>query len=89
MSPLGGYLSDGWGSVTMILIVCFLAGSIIYLLNLVSSPYFTAILFYPLERSFILVGLFRKHLLSGRLPHQTALQSWGPTILTVWKAAVS
>ncbi|MBI5967734.1 MAG: MFS transporter [Deltaproteobacteria bacterium] len=37
MSPLGGYLSDRWGRVPAILTVCFLAGPVIFLLNLVSS----------------------------------------------------
>jgi len=33
VSPLGGYLSDRWGRVPVILTVCFLAGPIIYLFN--------------------------------------------------------
>ena len=33
-SPLAGYLSDRWGRVPVILAVCFLAGPVIYLLNL-------------------------------------------------------
>jgi MFS family permease len=36
-SPLGGYLSDRLGMVAVILTVCFIAGPVIYLLNLV--PY--------------------------------------------------
>jgi len=36
-APLGGYLSDRLGSVPVILVVCFVSGPIIYLLNLV--PY--------------------------------------------------
>jgi len=35
--PLGGYLSDRWGRVPVILAVCFVTGPLIYLLNLV--PY--------------------------------------------------
>jgi len=35
-SPLGGYLSDRWGRIPVVLIVCFLAGPAIYLLNLAS-----------------------------------------------------
>ena len=37
VSPLGGYLSDRWGTVPVMLVVCFAAGPVIYLLNLV--PY--------------------------------------------------
>ncbi len=44
MSPLGGYLSDRFGTIPMILTVCLLSGPIIYLLNLVHSPYIMAIL---------------------------------------------
>jgi len=36
-APLGGYLSDRLGRVPMILAVCFIAGPVIYLLNL--APY--------------------------------------------------
>jgi FSR family fosmidomycin resistance protein-like MFS transporter len=36
-SPLGGYLSDRFGSIRMILMVCFIAGPVIYLLTVV--PY--------------------------------------------------
>jgi len=36
-SPLGGYLSDRFGGVSVVLIVCLLTGPLIYLLNLV--PY--------------------------------------------------
>ncbi len=36
-APLGGYLSDRWGRVLVVLTMCFIAGPIIYLLNLV--PY--------------------------------------------------
>ena len=35
--PLGGYLSDRWGRIPVTLVVCFLAGTAIYLLNL--APY--------------------------------------------------
>ena len=35
--PLGGYLSDRWGRVPVVLAVCFIAGPAIYLLNL--APY--------------------------------------------------
>jgi len=37
MSPLGGYLSDRWGRVPAMLTVCFLAGPVIFSLNLVPS----------------------------------------------------
>ena len=37
VSPLGGYLSDRLGRVPVMLAVCFIAGPVIYLLNLV--PY--------------------------------------------------
>lgn len=37
VGPLGGYLSDRWGTVPVILVVCFAAGPVIYLLNL--APY--------------------------------------------------
>jgi len=37
MSPLGGYLSDRFGRVPAILTVCFLAGPVIFSLNLVPS----------------------------------------------------
>ncbi len=37
VSPLGGYLSDRWGTVPVMLVVCFAAGPVIYLLNL--APY--------------------------------------------------
>jgi len=36
-SPLGGYLSDRWGRVPVILTVCFLSGPLIYLLNYAPS----------------------------------------------------
>ena len=36
-SPLGGYLSDRWGRIKVVLAVCFLAGPVVYLLNL--APY--------------------------------------------------
>ena len=36
-SPLGGYLSDRWGSVPVVLGVCFLAGPVLFLINL--APY--------------------------------------------------
>jgi len=39
MSPLGGYLSDRWGRVPVILTVCFIAGPVIYLMNWVSSSW--------------------------------------------------
>ena len=35
-SPLGGYLSDRWGRVPVVLAVCFITGPAIYLLNLAS-----------------------------------------------------
>jgi predicted MFS family arabinose efflux permease len=38
-SPLGGYLSDRWGRVPVILAVCFLTGPVFYLLNLASFPW--------------------------------------------------
>lgn len=37
VSPLGGYLSDRWGAIPVLLFVLFLAGPVIYLLNFVSS----------------------------------------------------
>ncbi len=37
--PVGGYLSDRWGRVPIILAICFLAGPIIYLLNLSVYPW--------------------------------------------------
>ena len=39
MSPLGGYFSDRWGRVPVILVVCFLAGPIIFFLNWVPSGF--------------------------------------------------
>ena len=39
MSPLGGYFSDRWGRVPVILAVCLLAGPIIFLLNWVPSGF--------------------------------------------------
>ena len=36
-SPLGGYLSDRWGRIPILVTVCFMAGPAIYLLNL--APY--------------------------------------------------
>ena len=36
-APLGGYLSDRWGRVPVMLTACFIAGPVIFLLNLV--PY--------------------------------------------------
>ncbi|MDI6753318.1 MAG: MFS transporter [Thermodesulfobacteriota bacterium] len=44
MSPLGGYLSDRWGSVPVMLAVCFIAGPVIYLMNWVSSSWGIVIL---------------------------------------------
>jgi MFS family permease len=44
MSPLGGYFSDRWGRVPVILTVCFLAGPVIFLLNEVPSGYGIVIL---------------------------------------------
>ena len=37
VGPIGGYLSDRWGRVPVLLTVCFVTGPIIYLLNL--APY--------------------------------------------------
>ena len=37
VGPIGGYLSDRWGRVPVILTVCFMTGPLIYLLNL--APY--------------------------------------------------
>ena len=37
VGPIGGYLSDRWGRVPLVLTVCFMTGPLIYLLNLV--PY--------------------------------------------------
>jgi len=37
MSPLGGYFSDRWGRIPVILAICFMAGPVFYLLNWVSS----------------------------------------------------
>ena len=37
VGPVGGYLSDRWGSVPVILAVCFISTPVIYLLNL--APY--------------------------------------------------
>ncbi|HUT70631.1 MAG TPA: MFS transporter [Desulfatiglandales bacterium] len=37
VGPIGGYLSDRWGRVPVILAVCFMTGPLIYLLNL--APY--------------------------------------------------
>jgi MFS family permease len=36
VSPIGGYLSDRLGRVPITLVVCFVSGPVIYLLNLVS-----------------------------------------------------
>lgn len=36
-SPLGGYLSDRWGAIPVLLFVLFLAGPVVYLLNFSSS----------------------------------------------------
>jgi len=39
-SPLGGYISDRWGRVPVILTICFIAGPVLYLLNQVPfGPY--------------------------------------------------
>ena len=38
-SPLGGYLSDRWGRIPVILAVCFSAAPVIYMLNVVSSVF--------------------------------------------------
>ena len=43
--PLGGYLSDRLGRVSMILAMCFFAGPVIYLLNLVPYGLGTSALF--------------------------------------------
>ena len=37
VGPIGGYLSDRWGRVPVVLTVCFMTGPLIYLLNL--APY--------------------------------------------------
>jgi MFS family permease len=44
VSPLAGYLSDRIGRVPIILAVCFVAGPVIYALNLVTSPWVMIIL---------------------------------------------
>jgi MFS family permease len=44
MSPIGGYLSDRFGGVTMILAVGFLTGPVLYLLNEIQSPVGMALL---------------------------------------------
>ncbi len=44
MSPLGGYFSDRWGRIPVILTVCFMAGPVFYLLNWVSSGWAVGIL---------------------------------------------
>ena len=38
VGPIGGYLSDRWGRIPIILLVCFLAGPIIYLFHLAPGP---------------------------------------------------
>jgi MFS family permease len=38
VGPIGGYLSDRWGRIPVILLVCFLAGPIIYLFHLAPGP---------------------------------------------------
>ena len=38
VGPIGGYLSDRWGRVPLILLVCFLAGPIIYFFPLAPGP---------------------------------------------------
>ncbi|MBN1664167.1 MAG: MFS transporter [Deltaproteobacteria bacterium] len=37
MNPIGGYLSDRFGSIPVILTICFLAGPFIFLLNIVPN----------------------------------------------------
>jgi predicted MFS family arabinose efflux permease len=44
MSPLGGYFSDRWGRIPVILTVCFMAGPVFYMLNWVSSGWAVGIL---------------------------------------------
>lgn len=41
MNPIGGYLSDRFGSIPVMLTICFFAGPVIFLLNI--SPYGPAI----------------------------------------------
>jgi MFS family permease len=38
VSPIGGYFSDRWGRIPVILLVCFLAGPVIYLFQLAPGP---------------------------------------------------
>ncbi|MDH4264605.1 MAG: MFS transporter [Deltaproteobacteria bacterium] len=44
MSPLGGYLSDRWGRVPVMLTICFISGPVLYLLNWVSSTWGVSLL---------------------------------------------
>ncbi len=71
MSPIGGYLSDRFGGIKMIIVVGFVTGPIIYLLNLVQSPFAVAVvlvgvgmLIYtrmPVSESFIVGATPEKH----------------------------
>jgi len=38
VGPIGGYLSDRWGRIPVILLVCFLAGPVIFLFRLAPNP---------------------------------------------------
>jgi MFS transporter, NNP family, nitrate/nitrite transporter len=38
VGPIGGYLSDRWGRIPVLLLVCFLAGPIIYCFHLAPGP---------------------------------------------------
>ena len=70
-SPLGGYLSDRLGRVPVVLTVCFIAGPVIYLLNLV--PYglgigavlvFIGIIIYirmPVSEAYIVDQTSKRH----------------------------
>ncbi len=44
MSPIGGYLSDRFGGITMILAVGFLSGPLLFLLTQIHSPFGMALL---------------------------------------------
>ncbi|MFC1870499.1 MFS transporter [Chloroflexota bacterium] len=50
-SPIGGYLSDRWGRVPLILATCFAVGPAIYLLNIAPYPWGIAIIL-------LVIGIF-------------------------------
>ncbi len=68
--PVGGYLSDRWGRVRLMLVVCLIAGPFIYLLNLVTAGWSVSVVLIIIGMSMYMTMPISEAYIISRTPQR-------------------